>query len=290
MARRITRHRVPEDVQKLRAEAESTLKAAQRDANEIGRSVGAMREENDKVEQRLKELDAIYGKKLKELEAVDAEIEGKRLELRKLEGDVTTALAKCAEVELQTQKAVVDQEKLTRRAREEHVSVLDAQDKVLAQLQREVDSLRATKSTLDAEITAANVSIAQLHTEEKRLTGILQKIPEAERELEELSESKTGIELQVLEFEKRLVETKGKYNNEKARYDEVVALRNGEEKELEKRRIQLIEKEEEVERKVRNLRQIQAGVDQATKRLERREQEVELKLHLANKPSEVTEQ
>lgn len=289
MARRIIRYRGPEDIQQLRFEASDVLKLAVKKAADIGRSAGSVREATEKAEVRLRELDELHNKKMEELGVVKSEVEEKILQLKKFEGDVTAALAKCAEVELRTQKVMSDHTRKIKLVKVEQQNVLEAQRKKCAQVGLEVETLQLVSSALEGDIAHANITVAQLRSEEGRLKDILQQIPKAERELEELSNKKVDAELMVLEFEKRYSEMVSKYNSEKARYEEVFALRNGEEKELERRRKQLIEKEEEVETKVRSLRKIQAGVDLETARLHRREQELELKLHLANKQSEVTD-
>jgi chromosome segregation ATPase len=285
MARRITRHREPnKDTQ----DAMAAANAARREAAAIGESTGAMREERDRIKSELEELDMSYSKKLKKLNAIDAEIDDKRLQLRELEGDVTNALAKCAEVELQTQKAIQDQAEATKAAQIEHRSVQESAEKRLAATQQTASEAAQRRDDVLKEVSVAEGTVAHLKQEEKRLRDIVQKIPEAERQLESLKSEELNKQLQLKDVEDKLASVTARYNSEKGKYDEAVALRTGEEQRVEELRQQLIEKEDEVEKKMRNLRQVQAGVDQATARLNRREQELIVKQHLTQK-KELTE-
>jgi chromosome segregation ATPase len=289
MARRITRHRTPQDIQKLRSDAEALVKEAERRVVDIGKSAGATREQVYSIETRLKEIDEIYKTKLDEVGVVDAEIQEKLLKLRNIEGGINKAVSDCAKVEAENKNKIKKYEKEVAVARSEYASVAASNQKKIEQSLQELSSIEEKKETLEKKIAVLVEAVDILHNEEACLKGVLQKIPEARRELEELGTSKLVIQVEVKNLEEKLAAVQGKYNSEKSRYDEVVALRNGEEKALEARRAQIIEKEEEVDKKMRNLRSVKAGVDQSISRLERREQELELKLHLANKPSEVTE-
>ena len=78
--------------------AKAAVKAAEREAAELGKSAGALREYKEELEAEVEALKGLSSEKQDRIKDLDRDIKEREAVVRKLDGDVSKKLAECAKV------------------------------------------------------------------------------------------------------------------------------------------------------------------------------------------------
>lgn len=292
MSRRESRNTTPEslkETQALTSQLESRATSAEKRLSETTNAITAAESRKKEVETSLESLEKTKTDKQLEVVDLDKRIAEKQDMLRSVEGELVKTQG-----DLDALKKTIESQKAEHEA--ELATMKQNHSDQMAVYARSQEAAKA--KVVEAEETLAKKKL-ELEGIEKVVTRFTQEASRLEREvLPELSKKEDELGTlnhqllvklnEVKDAEAAHSEMVGKYNDEKVLYEEAHALRLSEESRVEAELEKLIDKEREVESKMRSLRNIQQGVDQATARLERKEKDIELKNHLA-KPRQVTQ-
>lgn len=276
------------EVKELEKQAEQNISSAEARLSIVTNDIAAAETRKAQVEAETTSAEDRRSTKLAELAVVEGQISEAKNELRSVEGRVFLI-----KEEEKTLSATVE------KAKEDHAVLLEdlkkSHDDQMAVYESTQNGARATLAEIEKtieskkrELEGVERVVSVFKREESRLeTEVLPKVAEAKTDLENLNREILLKKVELQNTTDKQVEMAGMYHDEKTKYEEVNALRVGEEQRIEAELKKLIEKETEVENKARSLRTIQQGVDQATLRLERKEEELTLREHLF-KQKEVT--
>lgn len=291
MSRRVSNTNTPDSLKNVKAleeQAKARTTSAENRLAEVTNEITTAEYKKDSLSDEIALLESEKESKLAELDAVKQQVSGAKDELRKVEGELITARDEVAAENAAIAKAKADHETLLENLKREHKEKMSAYESTQAEAKKTIEDMADTVKAKKRELEGAQAVLARFKKEEVRLEReVLPRIPEAEKKLETLNHQVLVKQKELQEAETAHAEMVGKYNDEKVEYEKVHALRVGEEQRVEEELKKLATKQDEVESKARSLRIIQEGVDQATARLNRKEEELQVKEHLF-KQREVT--
>lgn len=285
MARRITHNETPDSLKKAKQHedaAKAAAKAAEQELDGTRTEIASAITRKESVDAELATLEENLETKTAQCAAIDVTLAQKEAELKKVEGELAAVTSKVVEAEKKLQVAESEHTKALASLSADHQSQIAAYAASQAEAQRVLEESKQELRGVLAEINSAREQLIALRKESAELDATVK--PEKERvakELEELNHQVLVKKVELKDTETALAQKVGEVNDERVKLDEARALRNKEETRVAELHKQLIEKEDEVEGKMRSLRTLQQGVDQATVRLERRQQEFDLQQHLA---------
>ena len=222
-------------------------------------------------------LEETEANKKADIAVVDADLEGKRGELRSAQGEVAEVIAELESSKASLASVKAEHSKTIDALRADHQSTMTAHEKTQSSLR---DSIAESESTLELkkkEVDGVGAVISRFKAEEGRLErDVLPALAKGKEELDSLNHELLVKKVAVKEESEKLTEMVGKYNSEKVLYEEAVALRTGEEQIIASNMQKLNDKENEVENKMRTMRTTQVGMDQHSTRLKRQEEEIRL--------------
>lgn len=276
------------EANELEKQAEARISSAEARLSIVTNEIATAETRKAQVHAELTSAEESRSVALAELATVQGQVAAKKDELRNIEGEVfllkgekDTVLAAIDEAKAFHETVVAD----LGQSQQEYIA---ANESAQAGARATLQEIEKTIESKKRELEGVERVVTTFKREETRLEAeVLPKVTEAKTELENITREILLKQVELQEATAKHAEMLGKYHDEKTRYEEVNALRVGEEQRIEAELKKLIEKETEVENKARSLRTIQQGVDQATLRLERKEEELTLREHLF-KQKEVT--
>lgn len=278
-----------QDVKQLENEANARIASAEKQLSDITNEISKAEAKKVTVSDELASLESSKDAKLAEVTAVEQQISEAKDELRRTQGELITARDEVGAGKAALAKAKAEHEVQLAELKTNHQNQMAAyqstQKASLEEISRQAKVIELKKT----EINGLERVISTYKREEQRMeTEVLPQIPGKKKELETLNHEILVKQKELMDASVKHKEMVGLYHDEKVKYDEAHALRVSEEQRVEAELKKLADKTDEVESKLRSLRTIQAGVDQATIRLERKEADLDLKEHLF-KQREVTQ-
>lgn len=290
MLRRISR-KTPDSlkqVKQLEEKAKASVSTAERQAAEVGKTLGTLRVQEEETRKRLEELEESRNEKLTAIKNLDSDIEAKDVLVREAEGKLANNMAELTEVEIQIQKAVSEQANIIDEAKEAHQQTMAVYSRVQSEAQEANSELERRKSTLAADIMQLTDETNSLRRRGAEYAEIVKNIPVKQQELEEQTTLLLEKQVELQDIERKAADMSAQFNGAKSKLEEAQALRQVEEERVATLQRQLVEKEDEVDQKMKQLREVKAGVELEIARLKRKEKDFDLKKHLSENDSDVT--
>ena len=270
------------EVKELEKQSKERISSAEAQLSIVTNAIAAAETQKAQVEAELASAEVSRGAKLAEIAVVEDTLSEAKDELRQVEGqllaarsEVEKAVANVATVrEIHTAK----EEQLTKIHKEQ----MDGLARTQTDARKSVEEAEKALAKKQLELKGTEEVIARFKKEEERLEKeVLPKVTAAKAELEVITRDVLIKQGELQEASVKYTEMNQRFNTEKAKYEEVSSLRLAEEQRIEAELKKLFDKEGEVENKLRSLRTLQQGIDQATIRLERKEEEITLREHLS---------
>jgi chromosome segregation ATPase len=292
MTRRIIKQNDSDSLKAEKAKTEvlkSQADTAERRIHEAGGALTEIQADINKAEDVRQNIeDSIAVSKSNKVEADNA-LEEKQSELRKVEGELSDAISGLDKIKADTQKAQSEHTQKLVVLKADHDATRSQYEKTRADLLEQMADSQKTIESRKKEADGIEAVITRFKIEETKFErDVLPLIPKGKEELEALNRELLVKKVAVKDEEDKLVALVAKTNEEKSEYDQVVALRTSEEEIIAANMQKLVEKEGEVDKKMRIYRTLKEGVDQATNRLKRREEDLVLENHLSNSKADVT--
>ena len=244
---------------------------------EAGAALGDVLQRTETAQKNLDSLEETEASKKADIAIVDAELVSKRSELRSEQGAVAQILTEVGEANDLLVKAKDEHSKVLGLIKNEHQTQMAAYEKTQSSLRGTVAETEKTLESKKNEVKGIEAVISRFKAEEGRLEkDVLPALAKGRKELDSLNHDLLVKQVAVKEAAEKLAEMVGKYNSEKVKYDEAMALRIGEEQIIAKNMQVLVDKEAQVENKMRTMRTVQVGMDQHSARLKRQEEDIEL--------------
>lgn len=292
MSRRITKS-VPDSLQEAKRKedvANSAAASAEGRVAQAGQALDVVETRITTVAAELKILEDKYDSEREALAALSLEIASKQNEMRSVEGELADIISKVAKAEENLQSIISEGAKETERLSKDHQDAMAGYAVTQKAAQQSVTEAKATLTSLVSKSKEVEARIVAASLEEARFKkDVLPEIPKLEGELDNLNHQVLVKKVELQKVEEEIVTAVGKVNKEKNAYDQAFALRTSEESRIQILLQQLIDKEDEVGKKMRSLRAIQDGVDRASARFARQKEDAELTLHLAKSSKVVTQ-
>jgi len=289
MSRRII-NRVSDSLQvekQKAAEAKALVTTAKDEVRAIEQVAAEMQARLQELTAELKSIEGKYNTERDTLASLYADITTKRAEVRSVDGELADVLSKVAEAKAELQSLVSESAKETERLSKDHQDAMAAYAVTQSAARKAIEDAGVSLKEITEKIVAEKKVLEVVQRETLAHGKVGAELTKARAELENISHQVLVKQVELKNTESAILEAVAKTNAEKHAYDEAVALRMAEEERIGVQLKQLFDKEAEVETKARSLRLIQQGVDQATARLNRKEEELTLREHLSKK-SEVT--
>ena len=280
MSRRIVNQNDSDSLKDEQAKKSAAIDAAtsaETRVAEAGTALGDVLQRTDTAQKNLDSLEETEANKKADIAIVDAELVAKRSELRTAEGETVKALAEMENAKRDSIALKALHDKSMEVLKSEHTSQMAANEKTQSSLR---DAIALSEKTLESkknEVKGIEAVISRFKAEEGRLEkDVLPALAKGRKELDSLNHELLVKQVAVKAESEKLAGMVGKYNSEKSLYEEAMALRIGEEQIIASNMRVLVDKENEVENKMRTMRTVQVGMDQHSARLKRQEEDIEL--------------
>lgn len=268
--------------EKQKTEAlQSQANSAERRVQEAGSALSQIEKDTEKALEKRQHLEDSIEVKKAQLAELDDAVEAKKSELRKVEGELSEAESELVKVRENTQKAQSEHTRQLEVLKADHEATRTKYQNQRAELMGEMSDCQKTIESRKKEAEGLEAVITRYKlTETEFEKNVLPLIPKRKEELEALERELLVKRVEVKKEEDKLAELSGQVAETKREYDEVTALLKREEARVEAELNKLVEKEQQVDEKIKRLRVIKEGVDKETERLKRREADLELARHL----------
>ena len=270
--------------QRKSAEARASANEAAANVQSAGQQLSDLQVRAEDAEARLEQLEIYETESVSHIETLKSEIAAKQTELREVEGKLSSAYTELDVVEGDTQKAIVEHAQLLKKLVDEHKAQMAVYADTQASSRAVLEELDTTIESKTKVLNGLTKVLEAYKREENRMEKeVIPNIKVQKEELDVINNQVLVTKVELKGVEEALYSMRGQYNSEKVLYEEAMANRIAEQEKLQQAQKKFIEREGEVEKKIADLRVLQAGVDQATSRLQRREEEFTLKQHLQTK-------
>jgi len=288
MSRRIIRRDSDEvkDIKALKSNALQSVATSEKQVVAAGKQVSAFREECESLMAKAEKLREVISKLGDTQSSLHTETDSRKKEIRSLSGELNSLNSEIEAKENDFDLLVKDKQKEIEVVVASKKDALKLKEKTLANISANIVLEEARLSDVKKKIPAVKKELSNAEGLKMRLDTLVKQLPKTEKQVTEAERNLLIVKAETVEANKARSTAIGMKAEEERKLQGLQAQVATEEQRLEETKAKLIERDTEIEKKLKVNRKLRESLEQLERRIQRKAEDAEMNNYLNRNKSD----